>query len=377
VLTARLLLAIAVSLLVILSAPFIRDLRTFVRSTFPGHFVAVVAAVVGVSIAGAVIVALVRIRDHRMIRYSAIAAALALGTAYALWNAQGLPDVDVVERFHFVEYGLVTLLFYRAWRPLGDVSMFVLPILAGLVVGTLEEWLQWFIPGRVGDMRDIFLNGAAILCGLLFSCGVDPPGRLSLALKPGSLRHTGSMAAITILVFAAFVHTVHLGVEIVDGEAGRFRSRYDETALREHARDRAERWRAQPPLARPASRSREDQYMSEGHLHIAERNNQWTAGNIAAAWSENRILEKFYAPVLESPSYLAPAGHRWPDEQRMDARRRAGVAESNEVSSYQSLADVAEGRHFIRLWPKPAVWFAAILAVGLVLALTFPRRTPS
>ncbi len=171
----RLLLALVVSGAVILSSPFIRDIRDWIRATFPGQYATVVATAVALAIGAALVVALVRIRDRRALRYGAIAAALVLGTAYALWNAQGIPEVDAVERVHFVEYGLITLLFYRVWRPRGDVSMFVLPMLAGIAVGTLEEWLQWFIPGRVGDMRDVFLNVVAIVCGLLFSVGVDPP----------------------------------------------------------------------------------------------------------------------------------------------------------------------------------------------------------
>ncbi len=136
------------------------------------------------------------------------------------WNAQGNPEVDAVERVHFVEYGVITLLFYRVWRPRGDVSMFVMPLLAGIAVGTLEEWLQWFIPGRVGDMRDVFLNIVAIVCGLLFSIGVDPPDAGVFQVRPGSLRRMGMVAAAVALLFATFVYSVHLGVEIRDPDTG-------------------------------------------------------------------------------------------------------------------------------------------------------------
>ena len=52
--------------------------------------------------------------------------------------------------------------------------------------------------------------------------------------------------------------------------------------------------------------------MSEGLLHVQERNRRWEAGDIRAAWSENLILEKYYAPVLDTPSYISRTGHRWP-----------------------------------------------------------------
>jgi hypothetical protein len=371
VVVSRFLLALAVSAAVVLSAPFNREMREWVRSTFPGHFVLVVASVVAVAIALAIIAALVRIRDRRAMRYSAIVAALVLGAGYSAWNAQGRPEVDAVEQFHFVEYGLITFLFYRAWRPIGDASLFLLPIAAGFVVGTIEEWVQWFIPGRIGDMRDVFLNGAAIVCGLLFSIGVDPPARLSRSLQRGSLRRIGVFWSLATLTFAAFVYSVHVGVENLDAETGSFRSRYHSSTLVALSQDRAIRWKASPPIARPRGLGREDQYQNEGHLHVTERNRLWELGDMRGAWYENLILEKYYAPVLDSPSFLAKQGHRWPDEQRRDAQQRFEAARAANSTPYESLADVAEGRHFIRLWRPTVFWTVALLAVVAILAVTF------
>ena len=365
-LNLRFLLAAVVSAAVILSSPFIRDIRDWIRATFPGQYARVVATAVAVAIGLALVVAVLRIRDRRALRYGAIVAALALGVAYATWNAQGIPEVDAVERVHFVEYGLITLLFYRAWRPRGDASMFVLPILAGVAVGTLEEWLQWLIPGRVGDMRDVFLNGVAILCGLLFSVGVDPPPAGALELRPGSLRRIGIVAAVVSVLFAAFVYSVHLGVETSDPEAGRFRSRYDAATLVSLDETRRALWKEHPPIERPRSRSREDQYMSEGLLHAQERNRRWEVGDIRAAWSENRILEKYYASVLDTPSYISPTGLRWPPAQRADAQQRL-AALPGVAGPYESQADAAEGRHFIRTWSPVAFWIVvAILVCGIL-----------
>jgi VanZ family protein len=368
---ARLTVAVAVSIAVILSAPFIRDIRDWIRATFPGQYATVVGTAVALAIGAAIVVALVRIRDRRALRYGAIAVALAFGTAYALWNAQGIAEVDAVERVHFVEYGVIALLFYRVWRPRGDASMFVLPMLAGIAVGTLEEWLQWFIPGRVGDMRDVFLNMAAIVCGLLFSVGIDPPDARPLTLRPGSLRRIGIVAAAVALLFAVFVRSVHLGVETSDPEAGRFRSRYDAATLLRISQDRLVLWKDHPPIERPRSRSREDQYMSEGLLHVQERNHRWEAGDMRASWSENLILEKFYAPVLDTPSYISRTGHRWPAGQRADAEQRLGAAASGAARSYESRADAAEGRHFIRIWSPVTFWIVVALAVCGILALCF------
>ena len=363
----RLGVALAVSAAVILSSPFIRDIRDWIRATFPGQYATIVGAAVAAGIAMALLAAGTRIRDRRLLRYALIAAALALGTAYAIWNAQGIPEVDAVERVHFVEYGLVTLLFYRVWRPRGDAAMLVLPLIAGLAVGTLEEWLQWFIPGRIGDMRDVFLNVVAIVCGLLFSYGVDPPPAHPFRLPRGALRRIGIVGAAVGLLFAAFVYSVHVGSEVQDHAAGRFRSRYDAATLLRLSGEREAAWKANPPIERPRSRSREDQYQSEGHLHVQERNRRWEAEDMRGAWAENLILETYYAPVLDAPSYLSKTGHRWPAAQRADAEQRLAGADAV-ATGYESRADAAEGRHFIRVWPPAAYWGIVVVAlVGMVV----------
>jgi hypothetical protein len=212
-------------------------------------------------------------------------------------------------------------------------------------------------------MRDVFLNGVAIVCGLLFSVGVDPPDAGALTLRPGSLRRIGVVAAVVTILFASFVYSVHLGVETSDQEAGRFRSRYDAATLISIGQERLALWKDHPPIDRPRSRSREDQYMSEGLLHVQERNRRWEAGDIRAAWSENLILEKYFAPVLDTPSYVSRTGHRWPPGHRADAEQRL-AALPPAVGSYESRAEATEGHHFIRTWSPLVFW----MVVGLVMA---------
>jgi VanZ family protein len=345
--------AILAAAAVILSAPFVSQIRFWIRSAFPGHFVLVVGGLIATTIGAAILSAVLRIRERRLARYSAILAAVVIGIAYSQAIATSDAQANAVERFHFVEYGLVTFLFYRAWRPLRDGSVLVLPVLAGLLVGTLEEWFQWFLPIRVGEMRDVFLNLAAIVCGLLFSIGVDPPVRTGLtAWRAGSLRRIGFLSAAVILLFAAFVQSVHLGHTIVDGTAGTFTSRYDAGQLAALSRDRTAKWATGAPVVRRFSR--EDQYLSEGILHVQERNRRWESGDAAAAWHENLILEIYYAPVLGT-TYPQPAGavHRWSDGHRSEAQQRAQSA----AKSYLSRADGG----FIRTWSPLLLWTVAVL----------------
>jgi hypothetical protein len=355
---ARFAPAVLVSIALVLGAPFIGQLRAALQSAFPAEYTRIVAAVVFALLAAAVVAALVRIKDRRAVRYAALAAALVLGVGYSTLSRTGDPTVDVVERFHFVEYGLVTFLFYRAWRPAGDASLLILPVLAGLLVGTCEEWLQWFVPARVGEMRDVFLNLWAIICGLLFSVALDPPERFTRTLRPTSWRRVRRVAALVLLVFAMFFECVHLGYDIRDPDVGAFRSTYTRDHLDALASDRSARWKSHPPLTW-SRLSREDQYFSEGLVHVRTRNRCWTESKLACAARENAILERYFAPVIDTPSFVSASGHRWPLEQRLDAKQRAGS------DSAESPA-VREGPP-IYVWPKTVFWIAVAAVIGLLL----------
>ncbi len=373
----RFLLACVVAAAVILWAPFVSQIRSWIRTQFPGQFVLIVGSAIAIVIVGALLATLLRIRERRAFRYGALVAAVALGVGYSLRYADGRPDIDVVERVHFVEFGIVTLLFYRAWRPLNDWSVFVLPYLAGLLVGTLEEWFQWFIPVRVGEMRDIFLNSAAIGSGLLFSVALDPPASLSPRLSRGSLRGLARFAAVVILAIAGFFHSVHLGHEIHDQAIGTFRSRYTAERLAELSAARAQQWKTDPPPLTIPRLSREDQFLTEGIEHVRRRNELWDAGDATGAWHENRVLEKYYAPVVDVPSYHAKGGSRWPDEQRRNAelaaRASLQAAGGTEVPPYVSQSNPAP----IYTWPVRLFWSVVLAAVAVLLGLSAWFTRPS
>ena len=251
---SRFVVAVAGSVVLVLSAPFIGYVRAWIRSQFPGRFVPIVGGLIAVLGVTAIGLALARVRERRAIRYAAIAGSLICAALYSIATATGVPEVDVVQRFHFIEYGLITFLFYRAWRPLEDPSIVILPVLASLLVGTADEWLQWFIPNRVGELDDIFLNGIAIACGLVFSLGTDPPAAFHRALRPGSLRRIGRFGAAFVVALAAFFHTVHLGHDIHDEEIGVFKSRYSKAQAERDDGGEARGVAGAPATARPAAR---------------------------------------------------------------------------------------------------------------------------
>jgi len=334
------LIATAVSAAFVAAGPSIGELRSWMRTAFPGWFGFAVNGLAGACLVIAIVTVLARVRERRGLRLGLIVAALAIAALSSAAMASASAAQNAVERFHFIQYGLVTWLWYRVMRvppvPAADAATLVVPALAALIVGAADEAVQWFVPERVGEYRDIFLNGTAILAGLAWSAGLDPP----LPFSPRPTRRSRRAIAVAVLLaataIAAFVQLAQLGVVVRDNEIGAaFVSRYSGDELRARAAERAARWARQPPLEMHRY-AREDQYLAEGLWHVRARNDAWERAP-ETAWRENLILERYFAPILDTPSYAAPVS-RWPPEQRRDADGRRGAAGEPFISHANPLA---------------------------------------
>lgn len=347
----------AVSAAIVLVSPFMGQLQSFLRHALTTRqYVLLFGAVVSVAVVVPVAVAFARIRERRMQRLALIGAALAFGAFYMWENGTPYAEVNAVERVHLVEYGLIALLFYQAVRrrDANDVALLLLPALFGFIVGTCDEFLQWFIPVRVGEAHDVFMNLAAIACGLMFAFAVEPPAVFSWTASPRSLRKISITAAAAWLLFATFVGFVHLGYENGVPGIGRFRSHYTVDQLIALQKDRLNRWNAAAPRVLHRL-SQEDQYLDEGLWHLRARN----TSEPFASWHENLILERYFAPVLDIPTYATPTPNRWPIEQR----RNVDAAAVNKEAPFESTAEP----YPIVAWPKGIFWSTV---AGIALMLT-------
>ena len=108
--------AVLTAALVVLSSPYVGEIRAWMTLRLGASFVLVMNGVIGAAAVMVLVTSIARIRDHRALRYTL----LALAAGLALWFGTGAVGASAttaaVERFHFVEYGLVTLLFVRVWR---------------------------------------------------------------------------------------------------------------------------------------------------------------------------------------------------------------------------------------------------------------------
>ncbi len=118
-----------------------------------------------------------------------LAAWLCVAAAFVLVLARiGIPG----ERTHLVEYGVVGALVHEAltehrWQSGRVILPALLAVVLTTIFGAIDEGLQWIIPNRVFDVRDIILNSiagvmAVTSCVLirgarrLVTSSVDAPG---------------------------------------------------------------------------------------------------------------------------------------------------------------------------------------------------------
>jgi VanZ family protein len=359
---SRVALAVAVSAAIVIASPGIGEFRAWLRGLLSAHFDLVINTGLAAGVVGALLAGVSRIREHRAARYTLLLVAVALAAVDAVANATGSAESNAVERFHFIEYGLVTWLFFRAVQPregeVADASTLLLPLLAGLLVGTADEAVQWYVPGRIGELRDILIDGGAVAAGLIFSLGLAPPRAFTRRMGRRSIRRLALMTAVVVAALGGFVRVAHLGTIVRDPAIGAFASRFTAAELADLSADRAVQWRTAPPPASPPLYSREDQYLAEGLWHVQARNDAWARDDLFTAWRENLILERDFAPLLD-------LGHRWPATQRADARTRtAGLAGQAFVSRAAKVP--------LYVWPKPLFWsglgvlVAALLGWGLL-----------
>jgi VanZ family protein len=354
------LLAIGLSLAIVLGSPYIGQIRQAVQDAVPNQYRTIVGTAVVGGVLGALAFALTRIRERRRLRYLCLAGAVLLGVLYANASRTGNADQDLVEQFHFVEYGLVTLVFYRVWRGRDDVGMLVLPICSAIIVGIADEWVQWFIPSRVGELHDVLINAVAAVCGVLFSVGVDPPRGVAMPHDRHARRMLAAAISVVLLAGGVFVDAVHMGYRVTQAGVGTFLSTFNADTLRSTAASRAAEWAVRADIA-GTGLSREDHYLREGLWHVGVRNEALGDGDVTTAWNENLILETFYAPVLG-------LGLRWPPDQQAQIEKSA----IRDASSYVSDAEPYPIFTFSRWW----LWTGTALAVAFVWAAAERQTHP-
>lgn len=377
--------------LIFLTVPLARRLQGAAeRLAGPGIYLAVSGAL---GLIAVLVVAMILFRQpgaHFRSRLAGLAAWVVASTWVMRTQLQ-----SPIEAIHFFEYGVLALLFWRAWRlHVADPLIYPLALLGTGLVAWADEFLQWLTPLRYWDFRDLRLNALAGGLFLLFWGLVIRPDGIHRPVARRSVRHLCRLAWALLLLLGLAVSGTpprvdwcavrvpvlrflynnesilnEFGHRHVDPQIGTFRSRLTLPELARADRERGgaagRRLAADPALGdfrefrrrHPASA---DPFLHEAGAHLIRRNGSQAAfhasrkrdpaqaaGHATVAMRENQILEKYFAQALTA------AGARW------EAARAAEIAaQANPTAVYASHV----GEHLVTVATESGLW-------GLLLGL--------
>lgn len=108
------------------------------------------------------------------------------------------------ESVHLLEYGLLAFFVFRALnRRIRDWTVYSTAALMVSFIGTVDEFIQWMMPGRYWDYRDVGINAVA---GSLFLLAVCK------GIRPDTVSGPSGKFSVRILVGAITLNLVFLGL---------------------------------------------------------------------------------------------------------------------------------------------------------------------
>jgi hypothetical protein len=395
-------LAVAVWITAIFATiPFVRSLREAFAIRWPVELLAF--AVMGIVAAAAAVALAVSQRRRHSIRWADAAWLVAIAAVLIFWTRalMGQPE----EAIHFLEYGVLGVLLYRALRlHIPDPGVFVAGALLGAIVGTVDEILQWVVPDRYWDFRDLVLNGGASVLVQIALWRVVR--KTTLPVKFQTVRFLCRLAAcqiaLLILVLAAtpqrlaalarslpFLEPFAVSHDVMC-EYGFMHHIDDRTSFRSRLSDRELLDQDLNHSAEAAARlddsqgrygrflrevsPEKDPFAYEARVHVFARDRNLAEAprqaegtrehrrSMTAAARENRILEQVFGDTLSRSAFL------WSDRQRT-------AVESVEDPDARYVSKVAG--HLITAVSEPVLRFLMLAALAaLVAADVILSRSP-
>lgn len=378
---------------IFLVVPLARTIQEFVsahggRSLF-GYAVlmAIAGAFVGVLF---VLVFRFRIWSFSRLIWLAAVAGLYVHFTLKLWK-------NPEEAVHFLEYGLLGFLLFRALSlSVRDKSIYLMAFFIGSLVGMFDEILQWITPGRYWDFRDVGLNALATGLFQVALWRAIQPRLISERITTRSLRRASVLLAANLILLglcasntparvSSYVHRFsflsfllkeepmsEFSQKHADPEIGFFYSRLTLEELKSqdwanaaHSAGILREWKNKDyrlflsqhsPLLHP--------FLHEMRVHIFRRdkkeeeacqaeNKERAQAALLAAFKENLILEKYFRQTLQKSSYA------WDEEKKNQIERKMAKG-----GTYES--PVSRGILYIQ---ERTLWLAVLTTLILVILL--------
>ena len=377
------------------TVPYVRDVTNYVREEWNSEVFTYIVAAIVILFSAVAIALLLKQRQKSLSRYAWLLAIAAL----IVYQTFELKASSPEEAIHFLQYGILSLLLYRAFvHRISDYSIYVAATIVGTFVGMIDETIQWLTPGRYFGLEDIWLNFKAVgLVQLAVAAGIRPSA-ISGWPDMRSLRRLCRLGAMAL----AYLGLCHLNTpdEIAwytatypslalfdmnrstmieygylhgNAETGFFRSRLTLEELRRLDPKRASKGARILDGYRGKQRYREflesytpvsDPFLHEVRVHLFRRDVYLERARNAdeideqrrfysIAYWESRILENYFGEIVRASSY------QWPTELKAEIKDNA-----NTELAYTSKVS----HHLITAYSRAqAFWFFLCIVLGLLL----------
>jgi hypothetical protein len=385
-------------LLIYLTIPLARSLQEVVRA-LGGKEAFLWITLSAFALAGWLLVRSVLLGSLRLTAGRGALLAGILGLFFVMtWGLRTNPE----EALHFVQYGVLSALLFRAaGQRRADASAYLLAAAVGITAGIVDELIQWIVPRRYFDFRDIGINAiGVVLIQVAIAFGLRPDW-IARRISPGGAAFALRVAAggLALLLFCsvntpqvkAWYASYYPGAERIDEvtaeygyayhdpEIGHFNSRLAPDELARQDRERAEEVGAILATYPTERHYRHflhrypvysDPLLVEARVHLFRRDRYAAlairhaadpvvmTGHSVIAHRENQILERYFPHVLHA------SGMRWNDEFRATA---AALSEGT-APDYRSAVSSA-----LITWTSQPV-LTGLLGGLLVLVLVLERR---
>ncbi len=193
------------TVIIFATIPVARSFQKLVYSTIGREFF---TYFVGVTIiAGSVILLYflifrLKVRQRSQYLWILLCAGLYLYNTFQL-------DKHPEEAVHFLEYGILSYFIFRALgRRIRDTTVYISALFFVAFIGTMDEFLQWMMPQRFWDLRDIGLNVFAGGVCLLGICKGINPEIINKPVSKFSVKMlAGIMSANLLFIGLCFANT--------------------------------------------------------------------------------------------------------------------------------------------------------------------------
>jgi len=305
-----------------------------------------------------------------------------------------------VEAIHFLEYGLLGFFLFRAFRfTIKDKSIYLSAFLFGSFVGILDEILQWMVPLRYWDIRDVGLNClSAALFQIALWKGISPK-IISQKINPKSAKILSILLGMNLVLLGLCVSNTPKRVSSYtklfpalsflekeesmsefklkhrDPEAGNFYSRLSLEELEKEDRENSDK------NAQILKDSKDKDYgeflrnfpgsifpfLHEFRVHLFRRNKKFeealkTDGAeekrkfFFIAYKENLILEKYFGQTVRKSSY------KWSEEK---INQTETLINKNEPYTSPVSASLFSPSH------EKIIWMTILIILVLLVILNY------